>query len=47
MDHFQEKLRYYFSRYAFDEYYPLNSEEMDEYENWCAEIIYVNLNYRV
>lgn len=34
LEHFQEKLGNYFRRYAFDEYYPLNNQEMDEYEKW-------------
>lgn len=37
LEHFQEKLANYFRRYASDEYYPLNLEEMDEYENWRGE----------
>lgn len=32
--HFRQKLGNYFIRYAFDEYYPLNKEEMDEYETY-------------
>lgn len=32
MEHFREKVAYYFHRYAFTEYYPLNKKEMDEYE---------------
>jgi hypothetical protein len=32
MDHFREKAAYYFHRYGYDEYYPLNKAEMDSYE---------------
>ena len=32
MEHYREKLAYYFHRYAYTEYYPLNQKEMDEYE---------------
>jgi len=34
IQHFRQKLGNYFIRYAFDEYYPLNKEEMDEYEKY-------------
>lgn len=34
LEHFREKLAYYFHRYSYDEYYPLNNQEMKEYENW-------------
>lgn len=32
MEHFREKMAFYFHRYAYDEYYPLIKGEMDEYE---------------
>ena len=31
LNHFREKISHYFKRYSYEEYYPLNSEEMDEY----------------
>ena len=34
LEHFKQKIGYYFSRYAFYEHYPLNKEEMDEYKKW-------------
>jgi len=34
MEHYREKLAYYFHRYAYTEYYPPNRKEMDEYEKW-------------
>lgn len=37
IEHFRQKLGNYFIRYAFDEYYPLNKEEMDEYEEYRLE----------
>ena len=37
MEHYREKLSYYFHRYAYTEYYPLNQKEMDEYERWRKE----------
>ncbi len=37
MEHFREKVAYYFHRYAFDEYYPLDKNEMDKYEKWRNE----------
>lgn len=36
-EHFQQKIGYYFRRYAFDEYYPLNKEEMEEYEKYRSK----------
>lgn len=30
-NHFRDKISHYFKRYAYEEYYPLNSEEMDQY----------------
>ena len=32
MEHFREKVAYYFHRYAFDEFYPLDKDEMSSYE---------------
>ncbi len=32
MEHFREKAAYYFHRYGYDEFYPLNKFEMDSYE---------------
>ena len=32
MEHFREKTAFYFHRYAYTEYYPLNKKEMNEYE---------------
>ena len=32
MEHFREKTAYYFHRYGYDEYYPLNQYEMDSLE---------------
>ena len=37
MDHFREKLAFYFHRYAFDEFYPLNKDEMSSYEKMRKE----------
>ena len=37
MDHFREKLSFYFHRYAFDEFYPLDKEQMNSYEKWRKE----------
>ena len=34
MEHYREKLAYYFHRYAYTEYYPLNHKEMGAYEKW-------------
>ncbi|KKK42306.1 hypothetical protein LCGC14_0543410 [marine sediment metagenome] len=45
MDHFREKLAFYFHRYAFDEFYPLDKEEMDSYEKWRKEA-YERRNYQ-
>jgi hypothetical protein len=30
-DHFRERLAHFFRRYAYDEWYPLNREEMEHY----------------
>ena len=32
MEHFREKAAYYFHRYGYEEFYPLNNFEMDSYE---------------
>lgn len=32
MEHFREKVAYYFHRYAYDEHYPFNTQEMNKYE---------------
>lgn len=32
MEHYREKAAYYFHRYGFDDFYPLNKLEMDNYE---------------
>ncbi len=37
MEHFREKVAYYFHRYAFDEFYPLDKDEMDQYEKTRGE----------
>jgi hypothetical protein len=37
MEHFREKVAYYFHRYGYTEYYPLNAKEMDKYEKWRKE----------
>ena len=37
LEHFCNKVSDYFRRYAYDEYYPFDPEEMDEYENYRKE----------
>lgn len=37
MEHFREKLAYYFHRYALDEFYPLDKDEMSAYEEMRKE----------
>lgn len=32
LEHFREKMAYYFHRYAYTEYYPFNKKEIDKYE---------------
>ena len=36
-DHFRERLAHFFRRYAYNEWYPLDSEEMDLYSSTCPE----------
>ncbi|MFC1806229.1 hypothetical protein ACFL09_04525 [Planctomycetota bacterium] len=36
-DHFRERLAHFFRRYAYDEWYPLDREEMDFYADKCPE----------
>lgn len=35
-EHFRESLAQYFRRYPYDEWYPLSSEELREYQNDIA-----------
>lgn len=37
LDHFREKLAYFFRRHAFDEWYPLSREEFQAYADRCGE----------
>ncbi len=45
LEHFREKLASYFHRYSYDEYYPLNIQEIEEYEKWRG-ITYTRRRYQ-